>query len=573
MRAQKHSTPITLGAASAAVLLGLVAGTAQAGKIVGATGDDGDSTGWNRDNVSVYVDGVEIPAFPTGMPASYETFESRVYEDATLTPPHAGTVLGKDWPIGEPPGIKIVTSVSNTPFGNGKPSNCIMTNSYLEEGYLDADTPIANSCDGPFQSHKRFKVDMQPITVDAVTPVPVDLVFDVEADAGVERDYQVFQKINNYTGGRLAGFEIQLIDNTDSGGVTLSLGTDPDSGLPLWDAASYEAANFSNGLWGPADGVRFLEDGFFSDTRAGFDLTVGAASIASNGAVSANYSDIDGAGALTLFGAWLPYDWAPYGIFFDDDNDPETDAKLMAFWDGADWRKGAADGFAALTVDEEAALIGSAAYSVGPIEDVVNLGLNYVVTVPDNATTGSFTLRIIPTASADPEPGYVANPPNFLDSDGVVLIGPNPVDVGGTLALRVNDGDYFTGSTVDVVVENLSTNETETVTLTAVVEGILQGTLGTSNDEVADGGDDSGLLAVAAGDVIEVTYIDLDDGAGGVDVPNTATTNVASPSNGGGGGCTIGSASGKGDWTLPALLAAMLGFGLMRRRRSQAFKA
>ncbi len=33
-----------------------------------------------------------------------------------------------------------------------------------------------------------------------------------------------------------------------------------------------------------------------------------------------------------LFGLWLPSKWAPYGIFWDHDNDPLTDAELMAFW-------------------------------------------------------------------------------------------------------------------------------------------------------------------------------------------------------------------------------------------------
>ena len=41
----------------------------------------------------------------------------------------------------------------------------------------------------------------------------------------------------------------------------------------------------------------------------------------------------------TLFGDWLPSIWAPKGIFWDFDNDPTTDADLVAWWDGTNWIK------------------------------------------------------------------------------------------------------------------------------------------------------------------------------------------------------------------------------------------
>ena len=121
-----------------------------------------------------------------------------------------GIVLAKDWPIGEPPGIKIVNDDTGK-IPDGRPTNCIMATSYLDGAFLDSTDPQQVLCSGPFQSHKRFKVAMLPTTVadGAGFEEGIDLVFDVEAEAG-SRDYQVFQKINNWTDGRLDGFTIEV---------------------------------------------------------------------------------------------------------------------------------------------------------------------------------------------------------------------------------------------------------------------------------------------------------------------------------------------------------------------------
>ncbi|MBE7527387.1 MAG: hypothetical protein HS120_07525 [Burkholderiales bacterium] len=75
-----------------------------------------------------------------------------------------GIVLAKDWPIGEPSGIKIVND--DPGIKNDKPANCIMSTSYLKDHYLDSVDPKQVICSSPFQTHKCFKVAMLPSTVD-----------------------------------------------------------------------------------------------------------------------------------------------------------------------------------------------------------------------------------------------------------------------------------------------------------------------------------------------------------------------------------------------------------------------
>ena len=121
-----------------------------------------------------------------------------------------GIVLAKDWPVGEPPGIKIVND-DRAVKQEGRPTNCIMATSYREGHFLDSTDPQPDLCSGPFQSHKRFKLAMLPTSVNggADAEEGIDLVFNVETEEG-SRDYQVFQKINNWTNGRLDGFTIEV---------------------------------------------------------------------------------------------------------------------------------------------------------------------------------------------------------------------------------------------------------------------------------------------------------------------------------------------------------------------------
>jgi len=236
--------------------------------------------GWNLENVKVVLDGTQGAIESTDSwfdPATGDynfaadsdfSYESRVLDDWG-TP--MGIVLAKDWPIGEPSGIKIVNDDPNVK--NDKPANCIMSTSYLKGHYLDSADPKQVICSSPFQTHKRYKVAMLPSTVDFSGSDGVDMVFNVEPEMGT-RDYRVFQKINNWTDGRLQGFKVEVgfgvggdFVSADGAGVDL---TNLNIAVPsdLWSAT--QLATFSAGLFGPED-KHTGEVGFFDATkRAGF---------------------------------------------------------------------------------------------------------------------------------------------------------------------------------------------------------------------------------------------------------------------------------------------------------------
>jgi hypothetical protein len=202
----------------------------------------------------------------------------------------------------------------------------------------------------------------------------------------------------------------------------------------LFDVAD-GLANFSYGLFGeaipPKDGVpsRFPNNGFFDDTRAGFNVEQSCATgvacaevanpasttkplkysdtIASTTAFDSNYT--------TLFGDWLPSKWEPSGVFFDDDNDPNTDAVLQAWWNGSQWVGNNDGGFAPIPQATLESWGQNSLYAISKIEDVLNLGINYIVKVGDDldsdplTTNSTFTIRIIPVvAQNQDEPTFLA---------------------------------------------------------------------------------------------------------------------------------------------------------------------
>ena len=588
----------TIIGGAVAATLGLSATLAQAASI-----NDGNNglDGWNMDNVEVIVnDGGGTYDETTGDYSSdYVFFRSEVSD--TVGPDGTGTVMGavkgKDYPVGAPPGIKVINSGDNAPLANGTPSNCIMNTSFLEGGYLDSTMPMPTLCGSGFQTHKRFKVNMEPATVDGSGVEAVDLVFNVDNASDTEvRDYRIFQKINNYTGKRLSGFEVQLgtgvganFSPVGATGTTGQVTTD-NLGVKIpadiWD--DDQLATFSSGLFGPPDPPKFPDPGFFDSTKAGFNVQLkdandsdvarnagtSGAKIVSTSVLGSNYAQSPPFGPSDQFGEWIHSGQTPLGIFFDDDNDPETDDQLVAFWGATNaagtefaWMRGDPDGWTTVAPAQVDEWLSSSAYSVGVIEDLLNLGLNYIVSVGDltnaltydaGADTASFTVRIKPVvASSQTDPAYVSNPPEFRNSDGEIVIGPQPVEATEPLRIRVTDGDIVAGSDpVSVVVENKATGETEQVRMSLAYDGVLTANLPTSISPLDDA-DNSGVIYAKPGSELEATYIDADDGSGGVDVANTATTLVVLSNSGGG-------ASG---WGFLAALVSLLAASGLRRRR------
>lgn len=522
--------------------------------------------GLNLGNIDVFITDLDFNPLPNKdfnkTDGSYtpmvvgDTFESQVTDGAGKI---MGKLHGKNWPVGEPMGVKVINDDPGK-LQNGKPENCIMTTSYLEGSYLDSTDPVFTTCSSSFQTHKRFKVNLQPDTIAGGEGAEegFDLVFNVADQAGMRR-YQVFQKINNYTGKRLVGYTAQVgfgvgaafTAATPSNDLNISLGilendtTDPVS--DIWDVN--EMANFAHGLWGPIDN-HFPTPGFFDSIRAGFEVTLDSDNkITTSGAtLGSNY--------VSLFGNWLTNQWAPSGIFYDFDDDPTTDADIVAFWadydkDGVyEWTSGQAGGFAPIDEATLAAWSVDRLYSVGKIEDVLNLGLNYIVNVGDISTfddyntsgdeTATFTIRITPkladqTVAANTDvPGWITNPPvlGSASSQGSVSITPDPFAAGSALTLIVADSDLnednATVETVDINVTN-ELGEVEWVTLTEVTSasGVFRGILDTNNTTDA-GTDNDGILNVTEGAIVTATYLDANS-SDGIDVLRVDTATAIEP--------------------------------------------
>lgn len=409
---------------------------------------------WNLGNVEVkllrLIDGTQFGTFsevtgnytPMVVGDSFASFIS----DGDNASKLMGKVSGKVWPVGEPTGIKAVTG--DTKASKGKPQNCLINTSFLGvkdstsllSAYLDTAHPEPVICSSNFQTHKRFKVAMLPGTVDGVADgavgAGIDMVFNV-TDGGGLKPYQVFSKINNYTGKRLKGYKIVVgrglgtafqsasdlgiadklhISLGVSEGATGSAQNPTYNGFNLFDNDGL--ATFSHGLFGSPD-EHFDVNGFFDTRTAGFDVEqiCTAALTGSPVTCPTGYSGPNGIATLinsdtiysttTLqsnyaaqFGDWLPSIWQPKGIFFDDDGDPTTDAKLTAWWDGTAWRKNNDSGFAVVSATELNTWAANPLYAADDIEDVLNLGINYIVKVGDinQITNGGtdFTVRIIP---------------------------------------------------------------------------------------------------------------------------------------------------------------------------------
>lgn len=517
--------------------------------------------GWNLSNVNVKITDLDYKDIDTKSfdPAtgSYtlmkedETFESEIKGTVTIIDSdNSATIFanlhGKDWPVGEPAGIKVIEEgpAYNSVLTHSKPANCLITNSFLEGTYLDS-LPIIPSetlCSSDFQTHKRFKLNLLPTMYTSTSDAEiilaggygegVNLTFNVQDDTNAWR-YMVLQKINNYTDKRLYGYKLELgfLDgdgvfttaSANEADIKLSIGTGEDEGSDIWD--ENELATFSNGLFGAAD-KHFDTNGFFDIVRAGYkvELNDSKDTIKSVATLGSNYT--------SLFGNWPSESMAPKGIFFDDDNNIATDPMLMAFWADLDgdgtfaWTKGIADNFE-LANEDELALWKGEFYEEDIIEDVLNLGLTYIVEIGNietfpEAANGTFTIRATPKFAP-------IDDITELPSKGILYVSPAPTfTVGNTLTFVVADNDLSTEGSVAVKVTT-TLGESEVITLTKILSpGVFTADLATVSESVAGASGDMSINVVK-GTVVTVTYVDADiDGAGGTaDVVVSTTAEVA----------------------------------------------
>jgi len=515
--------------------------TAQAGKISSMPSASGAAGfgGWNLDNVTVNVTGGSFDKNTGAYTIGDGTYSSDVDNVAGTV---MTTILAKDYPVGEPPGIKVIND--DLAVKATKPQNCIMATSYLEGHYLDTSDPQQVICSSGFQTHKRFKEAMLPAMVTGGNQ-GADLVFNIEGEAG-SRDYQVFQKINNWTDARLQGFKIEVGFGVGASFQTASAANvnlaDLSLSVPATVWGPGQLATFSHGLFGAPD-KHFPDPGFFDNTSAGYTIQEypadpGTTDTLNSGAMLAgNYRDVPpGAESATdQFGPWLPNIWLPQGIFFDVDANPATDDELVAWYGynpatgGFGWMSGSSDGFLAIPDTVINGWSADLLYSMDVIDDLVNVGLNYIVSVGDVSTfpvsaNNTFTIRITPLqdTSGTGAPAFVGVSPipplTFSSPTGVITLNPSPTfQVGDMLTVRVGDADENDPAVVDtLVVDATTTGLSMPVTLTeeGVDRGVFVAPLPVE------------FSNVASGSVVTVTYSDADDGTGNpaqVSATSTAT--------------------------------------------------
>ena len=397
-------------------------------------------TGWNLDNAkTVNADSPDGRTwlYPDAATAAADT-------DGTGVGSRGFVIWELDDSSGRSPGIQVRT---NEPLVYAL-RNCIMASGER--------AGVSKTCYDEQSSSKRFK-----LRVTGSETEPVDLVFNVEPNAPFTYDaalttaetdvkgriYRVFLKWANYTKLRAQGFKVVLgfgtgdkfVPATGAEGVTWELREyvpqsffgiyiAPGSSQPLvrevWKDS--ELGTFSPGQYSPLTD-RFAE-GFFDAAIAGLitpPLEKLPTSIYSGenpslwaiGAITQNY--------FSRWGYMLNYLLLPTGIYEDPDGDPATEGELRAFWDGANWRYGQANGFAVVP-DSVLAAWGALPLGTTPlpgpryykavIDDLgglnsdifINLDEKYDATLPGQ---DKITLRVIPVAPADGIAGNETNPP------------------------------------------------------------------------------------------------------------------------------------------------------------------
>jgi hypothetical protein len=461
---------------------------------------------------------------------------------------------------GEFPGIMAKTG--DTDFNLW---NCIMASgATIPDGDDPNDLPDLKTCGNDQGSAKRFKMTVLQTNANidlvfnvADQPLELDLIpedTDVDADNtdGLHPDqlvriYRILFKWNNGTatdvsdggatptittqdGERISNFTVSVIGNS---GLTFDTNADIDgvylnkddqltnasnrAEVEIWSAAEF--ATVSPSMFSIDGDDRSANGGFWDDAPAGFvNPTTGATSI-SSGNIASNYSDIQSNQASSLSGDFgtlfgpLVYQGIlaeddtgllPVGIYIDEDGDPASEGGILAWWDGYDFRWGV-DGATRGVYGSNP----SDAWTV--VSDAVLAQAAYNE-LDEHATA--------PFSGPKYEIGYVDDMSGLNTDVYVRLDASYDTTNPSTFILRLNATPY-TGTPLEDPHWTLDTNQVPTL------------------EELRAALPDPG------------------------DTGDTTTTT----SGGGGGGCTIGTGSA---WniTMPAILAALLGYGFFRRRRN-----
>jgi hypothetical protein len=380
-------------------------------------------TSWNLDNVRT-VNGNE----PDGRSWIYPSEAARNADALGVGTGSTGFVIWElDDASGEAPGIQVRT---NEDVADWALRNCIMASG------------TGKVCGDASGSSKRFKLR---VTDEAQ---PVDLVFDVANMAftyedGVDpavitsRIYRVLMKWANFTNLRAQGFKVEVGYKAADGAFTPAA---PGDGIAFELRTAVPRAELGEAgggpdrlVWNPDEFATFspsmYEDGAFFDNInvAGLfppqDIDYNNGQYIYSG--EALVGNIVGATTQNYFGRWgymLNEARLPTGIYRDDDGDPATEGSLVAFWNGADWLYGAANGFsvvpdsvlaawAAAPLSETQVLPGPR-YEAAVIDDLAGLNVDVYLKLASTFDAGAnptITLRLTPVA---PEAGIAGNETN-----------------------------------------------------------------------------------------------------------------------------------------------------------------
>ena len=560
--------------------------------------------GWNLENVTVnMVTGDDNdPIVGTFDPdtGSYpimalgDSYESSVFatdDDKSDPATRLGYVVQKIWPISEPTGIKVINN--DSAVNKYKPTNCIMASSYQGDSntsdsddrtyYLDNEVegPKPVICSSYAGSSKRFQLILNENMMTEIDGEgygkSIDLVFNIDTGtASGAHKYQVFQKVSNFTGMRLDGLKVQVLNaNGDEvpSDLNISLGLgegNPSEGGNIFP--EYEMAFYPPGLWG--DGSKeHLPIGWFDKKPSGYLVDGnGTSMIETTTALDGNYE--------VLFGNWIPDRWVTLGMH--EEFDPTQEPALLAYWgttpdqnfttDAPAWHYGmynndeeftnfsspSAQELEAWAADLKTPDNPDGKYVVDDIEDLPNVSLNYIVNVGEGID-GNFTIRFTPKVSVD------QTPPSYISKDDnetyilppELLVKPK-ADAGPDKTVQANDSVTITGTGTDddgTIASYEWKYGTEVVATTASfvftpdTVGFATLTLTvTDNDGLKDS--DSMNLTVT---------LDAGTDAGTDDTTDTTV------SSSGGGGCTYNPNSKNFDMTFLLMMAMGLLYPFRRR--------
>jgi hypothetical protein len=358
--------------------------------------------------------------------------------------------------------------------------------------------------------------------------------------------YRMIGKLNNHTGKRLSGFRVELGHNvggafvpaTDTSSLRIALREEGDAEVNN-DLTATGMAEFPGGLfYGPADDKHYW--GFFSSERAGFTvdqtaLKTGTVTFGST-AMSSNYE--------TPFGKWLPINWVPTGVFFDEDGNPASDAVVKAWNDGSKW-------------------------------------ISYAI----DEATGDRTEEVLDQAAVD---NLLAQPATVWDDDGdtPAIEATDPVQtLGGTLYatwdterevyVLASDGSIKTNDEMAVLIAASSTLERRPGYLDGPIEDLANLNL----NYFIEVGDISGFPGYDSGAqtgefTLRITPLEAEGDAGVTPpwvpeavVPVDPVDPVPDVTDDG-GGCSAATSQRPVDPVLPLLAAlGLIGFRLRRARR------